>query len=55
MLGLYATKTALPEDLADRLRKQNIFVSVRGNAIRVAPHLYNDLNDIETLFRAIYL
>ena len=27
-----------------------MFVSVRGDSIRVAPYLYNDADDIERLF-----
>lgn len=28
-------------------------MSIRGDSIRVAPHLYNDLNDIERLFEVV--
>jgi selenocysteine lyase/cysteine desulfurase len=37
----------LPADLADRLASARVFVSVRGDSIRVAPHLYNDERDVE--------
>jgi len=40
----------LPADLANQLAEQNIFVSVRGNAIRISPHLYNNDGDINRLF-----
>lgn len=43
----------MPSKLNERLAKEKIFVSIRGNAIRIAPHLYNDPNDIERLFAAI--
>jgi selenocysteine lyase/cysteine desulfurase len=32
--------------LAAALRNRNVHVSVRGNAIRVSPHLYNDQDDM---------
>ena len=37
----------LPADLADRLADAKVFVSVRGDSIRVAPHLYNDERDVQ--------
>jgi selenocysteine lyase/cysteine desulfurase len=37
----------LPADLADRLAAARVFVSVRGDSIRVAPHLYNDERDVQ--------
>jgi selenocysteine lyase/cysteine desulfurase len=36
-----------------RLREQNIYVSLRNHALRVAPYLYNTAEDIERLLRAI--
>jgi hypothetical protein len=35
------------------LRAKNIFISQRGNAIRFAPHLHIDAEDIARLFQAI--
>ncbi|MCB1044531.1 MAG: aminotransferase class V-fold PLP-dependent enzyme [Acidobacteria bacterium] len=43
----------LPSDLPHVLAEKRVFVSVRGNAIRVAPHLYNDESDIEKFFAAL--
>ncbi len=37
----------LPVGLADRLTSERVHVSVRGDSIRVAPHLYNDERDVE--------
>jgi selenocysteine lyase/cysteine desulfurase len=37
----------LPAGLADRLAAAKVFVSVRGDSIRVAPYLYNDERDVE--------
>lgn len=35
--------------LAARLREGNVYVSVRGDVIRVSPHVYNDTEDINAL------
>lgn len=37
----------VPAGLADRLASSRVFVSVRGDSIRVSPHLYNDAGDVE--------
>jgi selenocysteine lyase/cysteine desulfurase len=37
----------LPSGLTERLADAKVFVSVRGDSIRVAPHLYNDARDVE--------
>jgi len=37
----------LPAGLADRLSAARVFVSIRGDSIRVAPHLYNDERDVQ--------
>ncbi|HEX7978599.1 MAG TPA: aminotransferase class V-fold PLP-dependent enzyme [Gemmatimonadaceae bacterium] len=39
----------LPAGLADRLAAARVFVSIRGDSIRVAPHLYNDERDVQRL------
>ncbi len=39
--------------VGQKLAAAGIYVSVRGDAIRVAPHLYNDESDIETLLSAL--
>jgi len=46
MLGVQLAG-GLPADLADRLTASRVFVSIRGDSIRVAPHLYNDDRDVE--------
>ena len=45
MLGLQLPG-GLPTDLTERLAAARVFVSVRGDSIRVAPHLYNDERDV---------
>lgn len=52
MIGI-RMEGALPMDLASQLAEQNIFVSVRGNAIRISPHLYNHEGDIHRLFSTL--
>jgi selenocysteine lyase/cysteine desulfurase len=40
----------LPEGLGEQLAAEKVYVSIRGDAIRIAPHLYNDESDIQKLF-----
>lgn len=49
MIGL-RRQQGIPPELLMRLQEANVFVSIRGASIRVAPHLYNSLDDIERLF-----
>ena len=44
---------APPKDLPSRLAEDGVYVSVRGNAIRVAPHVYNTAGDSDRLFQAL--
>ena len=53
LFGLYLPEAVDPEILQARLAEQRVFVSVRGRAIRVSPHLYNDQADIEALRRVL--
>ena len=39
----------------ERLAAENVSVALRGNAIRVAPHLYNDEGDVRALRSALNL
>ena len=43
----------VPDGLIDRLAQNKIFVSVRGNSIRISPHLYNTEEDIDKLFSVL--
>ena len=52
MIGLKLDPHA-PADLAARLAKERVFVSVRGRSLRVSPHLYNTQKDIERLFEVL--
>jgi len=42
-----------PADLPTRLAAANVHVSVRGHSLRVTPHLWNNDNDVETLFAVL--
>ena len=44
---------APPADLVDRLRAHNVYVSLRGDSMRVTPHLYNTDEDVERFFAAL--
>ncbi len=52
MIGLKLGPGA-PKDLAARLAAAGVFVSVRGESMRVSPHLYNSAEDVERLFAAL--
>jgi selenocysteine lyase/cysteine desulfurase len=49
LFGLHVPAGVDPEALRERLSARKVFVSVRGDAIRVSPHIYNDASDIEAL------
>ena len=38
---------------SERLRDRKVHVSLRGSAIRVAPHVYNDARDVDALLAAL--
>jgi selenocysteine lyase/cysteine desulfurase len=52
MIGLMLGPDA-PDDLAPRLTAHNVFVSVRGESVRVSPHLYNTERDVDLLFEVL--
>jgi selenocysteine lyase/cysteine desulfurase len=52
MIGL-KLGSAAPGNLAARLAAQGVYVSVRGESVRVSPHLYNTERDVERLFAAL--
>jgi selenocysteine lyase/cysteine desulfurase len=52
MIGLKLGPGA-PEDLATQLAARNVFVSVRGESMRVSPHVYNTVADVKRLFAAL--
>lgn len=52
LIGLRVPGQLAP-DLPQRLAAANVFVSVRGQSIRVAPHLYNTEADVARLFAVL--
>ena len=52
LIGI-AKAGGFPEDLPNRLAQEKIFVSVRGDSIRIAPHLYTTEEEIGRLFSAL--
>jgi selenocysteine lyase/cysteine desulfurase len=51
LFGIYLPETINLDKLKAEFSKQNIYVSFRGNAIRVSPHVYNTKEDFEKLVR----
>ena len=49
MLGLQFSK-GVPKEIVQQLAHNRIFVSVRGHSIRISPHLYNTVEEIDRLF-----
>ena len=52
LMGLEAD-VELPADFTARLSAAGVRLSVRGRALRIAPHLYNDSEDLGLLRRAL--
>ena len=52
MLGIRFPE-GVPADLIEQLSRNQIYVSVRGNSIRISPHVYNTEHDIEKLFKTL--
>ena len=49
MIGIKFPESQVPT-LSKKLADNKVFISFRGNSMRVAPHLYNDQEDINKLF-----
>lgn len=43
----------LPDDLLALLANEQVFVSKRGNSLRISPHLYNNAEDAQCLISAL--
>ena len=43
----------VPEGLPERLAAARVYVSLRGDSLRVTPHLYNNAADIDRLFSVL--
>ena len=44
---------AWPADIIDRLAADNVFVSQRGDSLRISPHVFNDADDVDRFFAAL--
>jgi selenocysteine lyase/cysteine desulfurase len=44
---------APPDDITKRLAKHNVYVSRRSSTIRISPHIYNTMDDIERFFAVL--
>ena len=49
LFGLQLPEGADPVALQQRLKAHNIYVSVRGGFVRIAPNVYNDASDLDAL------
>jgi selenocysteine lyase/cysteine desulfurase len=52
MIGL-AHPQGIPPALPAELAKARVHVSIRGESIRVAPHLYNTAEDLDRFFTSL--
>lgn len=43
----------VPEGLPERLAESQVYVSLRGDSLRVTPHLYNHEGDVDRLFSVL--
>ncbi len=53
LFGIRIPETISHEKLQNQLKAHKVSVSVRGTAIRVSPHVYNDEKDVSKFFRAL--
>jgi selenocysteine lyase/cysteine desulfurase len=52
MIGI-RPRGGISAEVPKALREAKVFVSIRGDSIRVAPHLYNRSEDIDLLFEVL--
>lgn len=52
LIGLRSS-AAFPADLSKQLTDAGVYVSLRGSAIRVSPHLYNTREECDRLFAVL--
>ena len=53
LFGVKLPQGLAPEACRAALARQQIHVSVRGSAVRVSPHVYNDEADLNRLVDAL--
>ena len=52
MCGVYFPNR-VPQDLSERLRAAGVYASVRGNSLRLSPHLHTNEADLDRLFEVV--
>lgn len=53
LFGIRHSRSLDPEKVKEKLNKSKVHVSVRGDAIRVSPHVYNDTEDLDRLVKVL--
>lgn len=53
LFGLQAPGQLRPEVLQQKLKEANVSVSVRGDFVRISPHVYNDAADVAALTQVL--
>jgi len=53
IIGLEFESAAVATDIVERLAAQGVIVSARTDTVRVSPHVYNDMSDVERFGRAL--
>ncbi|MGH7540732.1 MAG: aminotransferase class V-fold PLP-dependent enzyme [Gemmatimonadota bacterium] len=53
ILGVRLPQTAAPAEVATRLERARVYASLRGDALRVSPNVYNLAEDVEALDEAL--
>lgn len=53
LFGIRTPDSVSVDDLRHALDAANVVASVRGDAVRISPHLYNDASDIDALAKAL--
>lgn len=46
-------KEGVPKNVSEALAQKNVYVSIRGDSIRIAPHVYNDIADVDRFFEVL--
>jgi selenocysteine lyase/cysteine desulfurase len=46
-------RSGVRKELVAALREANVYVSVRGDSLRIAPHVYNTKDDIARLLAVL--
>ncbi|MFC3284511.1 aminotransferase class V-fold PLP-dependent enzyme [Litchfieldella rifensis] len=53
LVGVRLPDGSIPEALPKRLAEEQVFVSARGDSLRIAPHVYNEDADVERLLAVL--